>query len=350
MTVLRILVSATDKKTAEELAGLSRAAGFEVVAKAFSAKEAITLAADRQPDLVLADAGPGFGPDTAAAIETLQGRCGIPVILSAASDAEIPERSGKIAPAGCIARPCGPRLFGQVAGAVAAARVPVGGDAGKGDRDKEIHAVAHDINNALSSALANIQICRRSCAGDASVCRYLDSAEESILRARDQSCRLLAPRFSKRKSRAKRPVQKEHARPRAEEKRKAKAAPKYRILLMDDEEAILSATSEMLTFLGHEVIVAENGDAAASLYKKAQGSKAPFDAVILDVTVPGGKGAEQTLPRLRELDPSVKVIVSSGYATHPLVTGFATNGFNASLIKPYGFKELEESLARAFLQ
>ena len=349
MTVLRILVSATDKKTAEELAGLSRAAGFEVVAKAFSAKEAVTLAADLQPDLVLADAGPGFGSDTSAAIETLQGTCGIPVILSAASDAKIPERSGKIAPAGCIARPCGPHLFGQVAGAVAAARVPAG-DAGKGDQDKEIHAVAHDINNALSSALANIQICRRSCAGNTSVCRYLDSAEESILRARDQSCRLLAPRFSKRRRGEKFPVQKEHTRPRAEGGRKAKAAPKYRILLMDDEEAILSATSEMLTFLGHEVIVAENGDVATSLYKKAQGSKAPFDAVILDVTVPGGKGAEHTLPQLRELDPAVKVIVSSGYATHPLVTGFATNGFNAALIKPYGFKELEESLARVFLQ
>jgi len=113
-------------------------------------------------------------------------------------------------------------------------------------------------------------------------------------------------------------------------------------------QAILSATSEMLSFLGHEVTVAENGDAVVDLYKKAQASAVPFDAVILDITVPGGKGAEETLPRLRALDPKVRVIVSSGYATHPLVVSFATSGFAGALVKPYGFKELEESLARVF--
>ena len=65
---------------------------------------------------------------------------------------------------------------------------------------------------------------------------------------------------------------------------------------MDDEAAILSATSEMLSFLGHEVTVAENGDVAIDLYAKAQAGAVPFDAVILDVTVPGGKGAQETLP------------------------------------------------------
>ena len=75
----------------------------------------------------------------------------------------------------------------------------------------------------------------------------------------------------------------------------------------------------------------------------------PFDAVILDVTVPGGSGAQETLPRLQVLDPNVRAIISSGYATHPMVVSFAARGFVAALVKPYGFKELEESLARAFL-
>ena len=125
-------------------------------------------------------------------------------------------------------------------------------------------------------------------------------------------------------------------------------AARYRILLMDDEEGILSATSQMLSYLGHDVTVAENGDAAIDLYKKAQTGTVPFDAVILDITVPRGKGAQETLPKLRALDPNVRAIVSSGYATHPLVVSFATSGFVAALVKPYGFKELEESLAQAF--
>ena len=68
---------------------------------------------------------------------------------------------------------------------------------------------------------------------------------------------------------------------------------------MDDEAAILSATSEMLSFLGHQVTVAENGDEAIDLYKKAQTDAEPFDAVILDVTVPGGSGHRKPCPGSR---------------------------------------------------
>ena len=116
---------------------------------------------------------------------------------------------------------------------------------------------------------------------------------------------------------------------------------------MDDEDAILSATSDMLSFLGHKVTTAKSGDEAIEFYRKAQSEALPFDAVILDITVPGGIGAEEALPLLREIDPEVRAIISSGYATHPLLISFATSGFAAALIKPYGFKELEESIAQA---
>ena len=116
---------------------------------------------------------------------------------------------------------------------------------------------------------------------------------------------------------------------------------------MDDEDAILSATSDMLSFLGHKVTVAKSGEESLVSYRKAQADGLPFDVVILDITVPGGIGAEETLPRLREIDPDVRAIISSGYATHPLLINFAASGYAAALIKPYGFKELEESLKRA---
>jgi len=57
---------------------------------------------------------------------------------------------------------------------------------------------------------------------------------------------------------------------------------------MDDEEAILSATGEMLRFLGYEVVVACHGDAAIEMFRNALTAGTPFDAAILDITIPGG--------------------------------------------------------------
>jgi CheY-like chemotaxis protein len=123
---------------------------------------------------------------------------------------------------------------------------------------------------------------------------------------------------------------------------------KKKILLMDDEEAILSATGEMLRFLGYEVVVAYHGDAAVELFRDALAAGAQFDAAILDITIPGGMGAQETLPRLTALDPGVKGIISSGYSTNPMIVDFRSFGYAAVIVKPYGFKELGEALETAF--
>ena len=121
-----------------------------------------------------------------------------------------------------------------------------------------------------------------------------------------------------------------------------------RILLMDDEEAILSATSEMLRFLGYEVETAPDGETAVDLYLKGRAAHKPFDAVILDITVPGGLGAQETLPKLAAVDPGVRAIISSGYSTSPLITDYLSFGFAAAIVKPYGFLELQDALGRVF--
>jgi len=121
-----------------------------------------------------------------------------------------------------------------------------------------------------------------------------------------------------------------------------------RILLMDDEDAILSATSEMLKFLEYEVAVAHNGEETIDLYKKGQESGVPFHAVILDITVPGGMGAQETLPKLVALDPGVNAIISSGYSTSPMILDYRSFGYISAIVKPYGFKELREALDKVF--
>jgi two-component system, cell cycle sensor histidine kinase and response regulator CckA len=128
-----------------------------------------------------------------------------------------------------------------------------------------------------------------------------------------------------------------------------KAEPAHRnILLMDDEEAILSATGEMLRFLGYEVVVAGHGEAAIALARDALKNGTPFDAAILDITIPGGMGAQETLPKLEGLDPAIKGIISSGYSTNPMIVDYRSFGYAAVLVKPYGFKELGEALDTAF--
>jgi PAS domain S-box-containing protein len=121
-----------------------------------------------------------------------------------------------------------------------------------------------------------------------------------------------------------------------------------KILLMDDEEAILSATGEMLKFLGYEVVVAYHGEAAIEMFHNALNAGAPFDAAILDITIPGGMGAQETMPKLVALDPAVKGIISSGYSTNPMIVDFRSFGYAAVIVKPYGFKELGEALDTVF--
>lgn len=121
-------------------------------------------------------------------------------------------------------------------------------------------------------------------------------------------------------------------------------AGKAKILLMDDEQIILDVTNEVLTFLGHDVMFAQDGAAAVELYKHEKEAGAPFDAVILDLSVPEGMGGKEAIQKLREYDPAVKAIVSSGFANDPAVTAFADYGFSAKLTKPYKITDLKTTL------
>jgi DNA-binding response OmpR family regulator len=355
MTVVQILIAAGGAADADELASFVDAAGYRVKGRVSSGKEAISLAKARHPDLVLMDTHLRGDIGTPAAVKKLQTLCNVPVVLVAASDEDVPVlRKSAPVPFGCLVRPFGTRQFRQVIEAVIyrhSREQELGGNGGGKETyaDPAVRKIAHDVNNSLSSALANIQLSRRSCPHKDRMFEHLNSAEASVLRARDHARQLLTPSMRpKRDIEAERGEQLQKKQPPSAVSKKNGIPARYRILLMDDETAILSATSEMLSFLGHEVTVAENGDVAVDLYDRAQAGAVPFDAVILDVTVPGGKGAQETLPRLRVLDPGVRAIISSGYATHPLVVSFATGGFVGALVKPYGFKELEESLAQAF--
>ncbi len=123
-----------------------------------------------------------------------------------------------------------------------------------------------------------------------------------------------------------------------------------KVLLMDDDDMIRLAASEMLKQIGCEVVISAEGSEALEKYKAAKTSGAPFDAVILDLTIPGGMGGKETIRRLLELDPEVKAIVSSGYSSDAIMANYLQYGFSGVLTKPYHIKELAVALWKVIAQ
>ena len=121
---------------------------------------------------------------------------------------------------------------------------------------------------------------------------------------------------------------------------------KGRVLLMDDEEMVLEVVGNMLKYLGYKVEFAKDGSEAIKLYREAKAKGHPFDVVIMDLTIVGGMGGEETIKKLIAIDPEVKAIVSSGYANDPIMANFKKHGFSAVMTKPYNLKELSETLQK----
>ncbi len=120
-----------------------------------------------------------------------------------------------------------------------------------------------------------------------------------------------------------------------------------RILVMDDDVFIRELTYEMLKTMGFSAETAEDGEEAIELYKKAIESNNPFDIVIMDLTIPGGMGGKDAIVKLKEIDPDVKAIVSSGYSNEIVKSELSKYGFIGVLNKPYRKEELSEVLQNA---
>jgi PAS domain S-box-containing protein len=118
-----------------------------------------------------------------------------------------------------------------------------------------------------------------------------------------------------------------------------------RVLLMDDDLAILRFSSVILERAGYQVALAEEGSVALRLYDEARRETRPFDAVVMDLTIPGGMGGKVAVREILKLDPNARVIVCSGYSNDPVMSDYKAYGFRARLAKPFKGEELHRVLA-----
>lgn len=117
-----------------------------------------------------------------------------------------------------------------------------------------------------------------------------------------------------------------------------------RILAMDDEPAIRSLLTQVLGHFGCTSTVVPDGAEAIREFERARGTGEPYDAVIMDLTVPGGMGGAEAITHLRRIDPAVRAIVSSGYSNDPILANFRDHGFVARIEKPYRLNEVAAAL------
>ena len=108
-----------------------------------------------------------------------------------------------------------------------------------------------------------------------------------------------------------------------------------RILILEDDPLVRSLITRNLVTQGFEVCETAEGTETIRRYQESMDQGRAFDLVVLDLTIPNGLGGVRTMERLRQLDPNVVAIVSSGYSDDPVMAKPAAYGFSAVLPKPY---------------
>jgi len=112
------------------------------------------------------------------------------------------------------------------------------------------------------------------------------------------------------------------------------------VLIVDDEKLVIDVGSQMLSKLGYQVLVANNGDEAIEIYRTRQDS---IKLVILDMIMPKMSGSE-TFDRLKAIDTNVCVLLSSGYSINGEATAIMKKGCHGFIQKPFNLEQLSQKV------
>ncbi|MFH0958417.1 MAG: response regulator [Pseudomonadota bacterium] len=114
------------------------------------------------------------------------------------------------------------------------------------------------------------------------------------------------------------------------------------VLIVDDEERFRSTMSKLLFAEGFESLTCGSATQALDELRKNR-----YDVVILDVRMPEMSGVE-ALPKIKEIDPDIEVIVLTGHASVETAKSIIRNGAFDYLLKPYSIETLLEKIESAY--
>ena len=114
------------------------------------------------------------------------------------------------------------------------------------------------------------------------------------------------------------------------------------VLFVDDEDAIIEVSLEILNALGYQVLTARSGKEAIEVYKK---NKDKIDLIILDMIMPD-MGGGKVYDRIKEINPDIKVLLSSGYSIEGQATEILKRGCNGFIQKPFNISELSQIIKK----
>jgi len=200
----------------------------------------------------------------------------------------------------------------------------------------QVAKVAHDLRNVLTGLLGTASLLRDTPGLSHDLAFGLAAIEKAAINARNLSLQL----GTKSENPVPMPALVE-----IETEPEINPAPgqpssSTRILAMDDEPGIRALLLAALGHFGYDAVAVSDGAEALAEYKRALTEQQPFAAVIMDLNVPGGMGGKEAIKALKEIDPNVKAIVSSGGSSDPVATEFSKHGFVARADKPYRIQEL----------
>ncbi len=115
-----------------------------------------------------------------------------------------------------------------------------------------------------------------------------------------------------------------------------------KILIFDDEQIIGDIACQMLDFFNCDAVHTTTADETIEVYKSHYSEGKPFDAVIMDLNVPGGPGGKEAIKDVLAINENAHVYVSSGDSSDAAMTSPKDFGFFGTICKPFDLQAIEK--------
>lgn len=216
---------------------------------------------------------------------------------------------------------------------------------------QNIRTIIHDINNHMTTILGNADLGLTQTDKHDDIYENIETIKTVGSKIQDLLCALsdttdrlkpVTDRDRKSRTRATHPTSSSIA-----SDNEIAAPYRGRILVMDDKQEVRSIVGRILIRLGYEVDTAPDGVTTIEKYERNFNLGRRYDAVILDVNIPGGFGAEIAYQELYKIDPDVRAVVFSGCHNVGIMNNYDKFGFRGCVTKPFTVDELNKIIYQA---